>query len=618
MIKCPPRGPVGSIARRSSTLPGIAVLLTLAALANIAMAEGADQPPFWDAVPTFAAVEDVPVTVDLRPYVGDPDTPVDELTLECETPGTNVSGFNVTTVFHVGGEGSLIVVLRDHDNSSSAKVVFNVEDVNDAPRMKVVQLPDGMVDEVYSFILRATDEDDAPDELVFSDDTPLFGIGRNGSIAFRPDSADLGYHTFCVTVTDPHGASDTKELALFIAGDCPAPYIPCIGPFRAYVGQPFVLDLDEPEPPQLIPPEFWPNYTWSIDSDKFTINQTEGLFVWDSPRGPDVGDNYFKITLQEEYGRYWEQEIKVTVYDLVPPVAEAGPDITVGQREPFTLDARGSSDDGGLVRWSFSYLHGGKMRVLEGETVVLALEDAGAYRFMLQVEDHGGNLANDTVLVQVLDTEAPIASATCGVPVGMYEPSVLDGSGSKDNVGIVTHRWAFDEGGSMEELYGAVVEVRFVEAGTHHVRLEVVDAAGLASTTMLAVVVLDNALPRADAGRNIVTRPLYLTGLDAGASTDNVGIVSYRWDVSGPDGPFHLDGVWVALTLERPGTYYVRLTVADAAGNEAVDEKIVEVAEKDPEDERTSLVPIQETIAPVLLVAVLAAIVLLRRWASHR
>jgi len=596
--------------RTTCALLAFAVLGALAAMALIALDASGDLPPVWDPLPSFAAVEDEPVTVDLSPYVGDPDTPLDELWLECSDPGANVSRFCITTVIHVGGIGILAVYLNDGNSTASETLVFVVEDVNDPPRLKVVLLPDAYIDEDYEFFFTATDEDDAPSELMYTDDTPVFDILGDGRIMFRPDNADLGYHALNITVRDPHGANDTAPFSLFISCDVIAPPFPYIEPLTAYVGQPFVLDLDCPEPPLYLPPEWWPNYTWSIDSPRFVINQTEGLFTWDCPMGPDVGDNYFKITLQDERGRYCEQEVKVTVCDPVPPVAEAGPDITIDQGEAFTLDARCSSDDCGLVRWTFTCVHELLKLSLEGAVVVLTLPTAGDYGFALEVEDWGGNVANDTVTVHVRDSEPPVAVARACEPILMHGRAYLDGSDSHDDVGIVTYRWTLFENSSIQELYGPAVRVVLDTAGRHKVRLEVIDAAGLASTAELEVVVLDNERPTADAGKDLIAHVGQLNCLDGSASTDNVGIVSYEWDVIGPGAPRHFEGARVSVSLDRPGTYSVRLSATDAAGNRGTDETVLKVVAEEPAHSAS----IHEAITPVLLVGLLTAIVLLRRW----
>ena len=602
--------------RSTRALLAIVVPSVLTMVATASLCAGGGSPPVWADLPSFDAVEDEPVTVDLAPYVGDSDTPLDELWLECAQPGASIDRFCVTITLHVGGINILRMFLSDGNSTTMAELVVIVRDVNDPPRLRIAQLPDAVADELYCYNLTATDEDDTREALKFSDDAPIFDIREDGCIAFVPVHRDRGCHAFNVTVRDPHGASDTMGFALFISGEDP-PILPFIPPLCAHVGEPLVLDVDPRSSDYLLPPEFRSVYTWSIDSPKFVVNQTEGRFVWDSPTGPDVGDHYFVVSVRDEMGRFMSQAVKVTVCDLVPPVAEAGGNVTIRQGEAVRLDGGRSSDNGGLVRWEWSCLLGGTVRTFKREVLVLALDVAGAFEFTLQVEDWGGNLANDTVTVHVLDGEPPVAVATQSGPILMHGRVYLDGTASSDNVGIVMYRWTLLENGSVLELHSPTARVVLDAAGNRTVRLEVTDAAGLSSATELVVVVLDTERPRADAGRDVVTCRGYLVELDGGASTDNVGVVSYAWDVVGPGKPLHLVGERPCVVLDRPGAYIVRLTATDPMGNEGTDTVLIEVV---PEERSPALevpVPLQELLLPLSMMGVLVGLILARRRMSR-
>lgn len=66
--------------------------------------------------------------------------------------------------------------------------------------------------------------------------------------------------------------------------------------------------------------------------------------------------------------------------------------------------------------------------------------------------------------------------------------------------------------------------------------------------------------------------------LDGDKSTDNVGIVEYRWQL----GPTSKDGKTVIFTIEEEGVYFVTLTVKDEAGNSAQD--TVQITVSDPQE----------------------------------
>ncbi len=100
----------------------------------------------------------------------------------------------------------------------------------------------------------------------------------------------------------------------------------------------------------------------------------------------------------------------------VPPVAEAGDEITVVPGEPVLLDASGSFDpDGGrLVRFTWTIVgtpagREGRLGdvVADGEEPVVALapfgpNDVGRWELELEVTDETGLRATDTIFVEVL------------------------------------------------------------------------------------------------------------------------------------------------------------------------------------------------------------------------
>ena len=88
--------------------------------------------------------------------------------------------------------------------------------------------------------------------------------------------------------------------------------------------------------------------------------------------------------------------------DRGPPVADAGPDITVTLGEGAVLDGSGSSDDKGVRQWVWEIAEGPNVVYRHGETVTHFFERPGEYQVTLEVTDAAGNADTDQVLITVL------------------------------------------------------------------------------------------------------------------------------------------------------------------------------------------------------------------------
>jgi len=96
---------------------------------------------------------------------------------------------------------------------------------------------------------------------------------------------------------------------------------------------------------------------------------------------------------------------------------------------------------------------------------------------------------------------------------------------------------------------------------------------------ILSGIKLDKTEPTAYAGQDQTVNVGVAVTFDGGASTDNVGIVSYDWDFG--DGAT-ATGKTTTHTYTNIGTYTVTLTARDAAGNTATDAMTVIVLSAEP------------------------------------
>jgi hypothetical protein len=106
--------------------------------------------------------------------------------------------------------------------------------------------------------------------------------------------------------------------------------------------------------------------------------------------------------------------------------------------------------------------------------------------------------------------------------------------------------------------------------GTKTVYVQYMDNAGLISPSYQDTIILDTPNPTANAGQNQTVAQDTLVSFDGSASTDENGIVTYRWTFTDVT-PQTLSGENPTYPFVTPGTYVVTLTVEDVAGNTATD-----------------------------------------------
>jgi PKD repeat protein len=200
----------------------------------------------------------------------------------------------------------------------------------------------------------------------------------------------------------------------------------------------------------------------------------------------------------------------------------------------------------------------------------------------LEVADAAGNTATDTLIVTVLDTEAPVAVAGDDVQAEVGGTVRFDGSASSDNVGVVRFEWSFTYDGESQVLTGATPGFVFSNLGEYTVALVVADDAGNTGYDTLTVTVLDAEPPVAVAGDDIELLPGGTVELDASASSDNVDIVSYVWTFTYEGEVITLLGIQVSFTFEALGEYVVTLTVEDTLLNVDIDTVTVTVEDPEP------------------------------------
>ncbi len=123
---------------------------------------------------------------------------------------------------------------------------------------------------------------------------------------------------------------------------------------------------------------------------------------------------------------------------------------------------------------------------------------------------------------------------------------------------------------------------RFSFSWSRNIELTVTDNSGNNDTDTLKVTVIekDTEPPIADAGEDIIVHIGEPFTLNASESSDNIGIVSYEWDLD--NGEF-IEGEKRSYFYGSTGTFNVELTVIDKAGNSDTDTVKIKVLEEEDE-----------------------------------
>jgi subtilisin family serine protease len=123
-----------------------------------------------------------------------------------------------------------------------------------------------------------------------------------------------------------------------------------------------------------------------------------------------------------------------------------------------------------------------------------------------------------------------------------------------------TYSWTF---GDATTGTGKTTSHSYATGGTYSVKLTVSDANGSSSKT--SSVTVNGTTNQAPVARFTIACPTLQCTADGSTSSDDVGIVSYRWNWGNGRSETH-SGATATNTWSAPGTYSITLTVTDGGG----------------------------------------------------
>jgi hypothetical protein len=359
------------------------------------------------------------------------------------------------------------------------------------------------------------------------------------------------------------------------------------------------IEVDQGDPVEFIMGGYDPDgtvtlYEWDYDGD--------GTYDESSPVATTTTHTYFivgvynaTLRVTDDEGAHGMDVRVVTVKEIVvnePPVAEAGPDVTVEIGKEALLQGSGTDPDGQIVMYEWDFDGDGTYDSFNTTTGTArhTYTSEGVYIARLKVIDDDDAAGTDTTIVNVTPVhvnEPPVADAgpDTVVPATVGEEMEFSGTGEDPDGFIMLYEWDFDGDGVWDWSSPSDGEATWTYdvPGLFIAKLRVTDNENATDIDILRVSVSSaggpNKPPVVSAGgpyEGVAGDPVTLTGT---ASDPDGTIVSYEWDFDGDGTADHVNpSTGTATTVyDRPGTYSAVLTATDDDGAKIQDTTTVTI-----------------------------------------
>jgi len=298
------------------------------------------------------------------------------------------------------------------------------------------------------------------------------------------------------------------------------------------------------------------------DSSHIELFGEWATFQFDIP-----GTYMVELIVRDHDGNSASDVVMVSVRDITPPIADAGPDLEIPLGTTAYLNGTRSSDNLRIEEWTWTFEDENDEVTLQGELVEYFFFKPGTYVITLNVTDMAGHFGLDGIVVTVLDITPPRADAGTDKTIDQHQQVELDGLRSSDNHGIVEYTWSFQYREGIITLSGPTSVFTFDDAGVYNVSLEVLDDDGNNDVDHVLITVWDITPPSAIGGEDRTVDQGTLVELDGSRSSDNVGITHWQWSFVYDGSDVLIDEGIGQFTFEIPGSYTLELSLNDASGN---------------------------------------------------
>jgi hypothetical protein len=297
----------------------------------------------------------------------------------------------------------------------------------------------------------------------------------------------IGVYTVTLNVTDTGGWLSTAVTHINVTDGNP-PVVDAGKNISVFQTHPFMLNgsltTDNVDTIQQM------NFTWTYNDTVKNIT-----LYGPTPTSSLAKINVYKVKLvvKDRNGNIGGPAyVWVNVTDGFSPVANAGSDITVKQLLKVTFNGSASTDNVGIVNYTWNFTNKGTAVKMYGKAPSFVFDIIGKYNVTLTVKDAAGLTGKDLMVVTVVDGIRPVVKAGTDMVDEVEATFNFNGSGSSDNVGIVKYNWSFGDGTYAQ---GRIVAHSYGKVGPYKVVLTCTDAQGNSANASLNVTVIPKNNP---------------------------------------------------------------------------------------------------------------------------
>ncbi|MHA2198793.1 MAG: hypothetical protein ACXABN_02890 [Candidatus Thorarchaeota archaeon] len=428
------------------------------------------------------------------------------------------------------------------------------------------------------------------------------------TISISVTGLSVGTYNFTIIVYDV-GGNSVPDIVWVTVSDASPPTI----------DTPIDMQIDEGQPGEFIiwdPTDLNPT-SYEIYRDQLLFRSglwnSSGETISISLNGLSLGTHNFTLVVFDIGLNSANDTVLVTVVDGTIPTIDSPSDISYDE-----------GDTGYSITWNPSDLHPVSYEILrEGvqvktgswnsssETMTVNVDGLtlGSYNFTIYVTDVGGNIANDTVFVNVSDGSTPTIDSPADViydegDIGSFiqwNPADAHPAGFeifREDVLIISGLW----NSSLETI---TVQVDGHQVGSYNYTIRVFDIGASSVSDTVMVIVQDGTLPTIDSPADITYNEGEIGNSISWNPSDlhPVGYQIYRNSVSIQSGPWNSSSELITISVDglTQGEYNFTIIVSDIGNNLGVDEVIVTVqaGTTSSTTPTTTTTPIPEVPLPV-------------------